>query len=154
MAGSDERAAWSYRDDPRVPAFDDRGPIAFMDAECALCSRGARLISRFDRRGEFRICPVQSELGRAMLTHYGLDPGDADSWLYLEDGRAFTSIDAMIRVGRRLGGAGGLLIGLRLLPRPVQDWVYRRVARNRYRLFGSADMCALPDDALQKRLMR
>jgi len=28
------------------------------------------------------------------------------------------------------------------------------VARNRYRLFGKADMCSLPDPDFQKRLMK
>ncbi|WP_088347430.1 MULTISPECIES: DUF393 domain-containing protein [Rhodomicrobium] len=147
------RADFSYRAEPAIPAFDDGGPVAFMDGECALCTRGARLICKFDRRGEFRIAATQSDLGRAMLAHYGLDPADPDSWLYLEDGRAYTSIDAIIRVGRRIGGWGHALRPLAMLPRPVQDWLYRRLARNRYALLGRADMCAVPDPALRRRLI-
>lgn len=148
-----DRPPFSYRADPAIPAFDDGGPVAFMDGECALCTRGARLICKVDRREEFRIAATQSDLGRAVLTHYGLDPADPDSWLYLEDGRAFTSIDAIIRVGRRVGGWGRLLAPLAILPRPVQDWLYRRLARNRYALLGRTDMCAVPDPALRRRLI-
>jgi predicted DCC family thiol-disulfide oxidoreductase YuxK len=147
------RAPYSYRHDPAVPPFDDSGPIAFMDADCLLCATGARLISRFDRAGAVRICPVQSRLGRAMLIHHGLDPDGPESWLYLEGGRATTSLDAIIRVGRRVGGPGHLLAAFRVLPRPAQDWLYRRIARNRYALFGHTDMCALPDPALRARIM-
>ena len=147
------RDTYSYRSDDAVPAFEDSGPVVFMDAECALCSRGARLIARLDRAGEFRICPVQSPLGRSVLAHYGLDAGNPDSWLYLVDGKAYTSIDAMIRVGARMGGWGHLLRALSVLPRAVQDWLYRRIARNRYSLYGRTDMCALPDPALKRRLM-
>jgi predicted DCC family thiol-disulfide oxidoreductase YuxK len=147
------RAAYSYKTDPQVPAFDDTGPIAIMDGECAICSTGARLIARFDRREEFRICRIQSETGSALLRHYGLDAADPDSWLYLVGGRAYSSLDGVIRVGRRIGGWGWLLQPLRLIPRPVQDWLYRRLARNRYRLFGKADICALPDPGLRARLM-
>lgn len=147
------REAYSYRGDAAVPAFPDSGPVVFMDGECALCSRGARVIAKFDRVEEFRICPVQSPLGSSVLRHYGLDPGDAESWLYLEGGRAYNSMDAIIRVGRRVGGWGQLLRILMVLPRPVQDWLYRRIARNRYHLLGRADMCALPDPALRRRLL-
>jgi len=147
------RDAYSYRSDDAVPAFEDSSPVVFMDAECALCSRGARLIARLDRAGEFRICPIQSPLGRSVLAHYGLDAGDPESWLYLADGKAYTSIDAMIRVGTRMGGWGHLLRALSALPRAVQDWLYRRIARNRYGLYGRTDMCALPDPALKRRLM-
>jgi len=147
------RQPYSYREDPQVPAFEDAGPITVMDGDCALCTAGARLISRFDRRQEFRICRSQSDLGSALMRHYGLDPADPDSWIYLADGAAHTSLDAMIRAGARVGGIGWLLQPLRLLPRGAQDWIYRRVARNRYRMFGRADICAVPDPALRARLM-
>lgn len=153
MRSPSDHPAYSYRQDPTVPAFDDEGPIAFMDGACTLCTFGARLIARFDRKDRIRICRVQSPLGQAMLTHYGLEPDDPDSWMLLVDGRAHTSLDAMIRAGRLVGGVGLLLQTLHILPRPVQDWMYRRIARNRYALFGQTDMCTLPDPALRARLM-
>ncbi len=148
-----QREPFSYRHDPSVPRFDDGGPIAFVDGECGLCSRGARIIVRLDKRGEFRICPTQSSLGQAILTHYGLDPTDPDSWLYLVDGKAYGSIDGITRVGARLGGLGRILAVLRILPRALQNWIYRRIARNRYRLFGRKRVCDLPDPALRRRLI-
>ncbi|MEM5471591.1 DUF393 domain-containing protein [Hoeflea sp. AS60] len=144
---------YSYRADPTVPDFDDRGPVTVMDGECALCSIGARLIARFDKVGEFRICRSQTMLGASLLRHYGLSAEDPDSWLYIVDGQAYSSLEAFIRAGRRVGGVGLLLQPLRLLPRYAQDWLYRRIARNRYRLFGRADMCAIPDPALQARIL-
>lgn len=144
----------SFRDDPLVPGFDDSAPLAVMDAECALCSWGARMIHRMDRSEDVRICPVQTPLGAALLRHYGLDAEDPPSWLFIEDGIAHSDCDALIHAGRRLGGAGRLAAPLRLLPRGLRNWLYRRVARNRYRLFGRSDMCALPDPAFQRRLLR
>jgi predicted DCC family thiol-disulfide oxidoreductase YuxK len=148
-----ERAPYSYRAEAFVPPFDDSGPIVFMDGECALCSHTARLIARLDRREEFRICPVQSELGRAILQHYGLDAGNPGSWIYLADGKAFASLDAVIEAGTRLGGMARLTRAFLILPRPVRDWLYRRIALNRYAVFGRKQMCALPDPALRRRLL-
>jgi predicted DCC family thiol-disulfide oxidoreductase YuxK len=148
------RQAYSYRNDPAVPAFDDTGPVVFMDGRCALCAFGARSITRLDRTREFKICPIQSPVGRAVLQHYGLDPSDPDSWLYLHHGKAETSLDAIMTVGRRLGGIGYVMSAFYVFPRPMRDWLYRRLARNRYKLFGRAEMCALPDPELQSRLMR
>ncbi|UUP16061.1 thiol-disulfide oxidoreductase DCC family protein [Nitratireductor thuwali] len=153
MNAVDDKLPYSYRTDPDVPLFEDSSPIVFMDGECALCSRGARLIARFDKAGEFRICPVQSPTGKAVLRHFGLNPSEPDSWLYLVDGRPFTSLDAIMRVGNRIGGAGRLLQVFRFLPRGAQDWLYGKLARSRYRLFGKTDMCALPDPELRARLM-
>lgn len=154
MADLTSRDAYSYRVDPKVPAFDDGGPITVMDGECALCSFGARMIARFDRKAQFRICPGQTALGAALLGHYGLKPDDPESWLLIMDGRAYGSLDAMIRVGQTVGGVGHVLRVLRILPRGLQDWIYRRIARNRYAMFGRGDMCALPDAQLRKRLLQ
>lgn len=67
-----DREPYSYRQDPDVPAFDDGGPVTFMDGECVLCTFGAKLIARFDTSNQFKICRVQSSLGQSMLAHYGL----------------------------------------------------------------------------------
>jgi len=142
-----------YRDDPAVPGFDDSAPVAFMDGDCVLCTTGARVIARLDRRLGVRICPVQSPLGQAMLVHLGHDPDNTETWIYLRDGKAHTALDAMICLGRDIGGPGWLLQPLRLLPRAARDWLYRRIALNRYRLFGRTDMCSMPDPALQRRLI-
>lgn len=152
MATPRARPPGSYRDDPDVPDFDDSGPVAVMDGDCALCSRGARMIAALDREGVFRISTVQSATGGALVRHYGLDPADPETWLYLEGGQAWSGMEAIIRIGERLGGVGRAATALRILPRGLRAWLYRRIARNRYR-FGRSDMCTLPDPELRKRLM-
>lgn len=146
--------AYSYRSDPAVPPFDDSAPVAVMDAECAICSWGARMIHLLDRAGTTRICPIQSPLGTALLRHYGLAPQDPASWIFLDQGVAHMDFEAVLHAGRRFGGLGRLTHALHLLPRPLRDWLYLRLARNRYALFGRGDLCALPDPALQRRILR
>jgi predicted DCC family thiol-disulfide oxidoreductase YuxK len=128
-------------------------PIAVMDATCALCSFGARMIHRLDRTGTFRICPVQSPLGQSLLAQNGITATDPESWLFIADGRVWTDFDAMAEVGLRSGGWGNLLRLLRLIPKPLRDWLYARVARNRYAMFGRGDLCAIPDPAFRARLI-
>ena len=145
--------AFSFRQDKSVPDLAFGNTFTVMDARCSLCARGARWIARNDRAHVFTIIPVQSVAGEALMVHYGLDPADPLSWLYVEDGLAYTSLDALIRVGWRLGGVWKGLSLLRILPVPAQNILYRAVARNRYRLFGTADLCSMPDPEVQKRLL-
>ena len=129
------RPPFSFRSAPNVPQFDDNGLFTVMDATCGLCAKGAKWIARNDHTNAFQIIPVQSKRGAALLTHYGLDPDDPASWLFIENGHAFTSIDAMIRVGGHFGGIWHSAKILRILPRTVQDFMYGLIARNRYRFF-------------------
>ena len=128
-------------------------PVVVMDATCALCSWGARMIHQMDRSGDIKIAPIQTETGAALMRKNGLDPLDPDSWLFIENGTVWRDFDAVIRVGERSGGVGRLCSVLRLVPRPVRDWLYQRMARNRYTMFGRGDMCALPDPAFRARLL-
>lgn len=153
MAEPRRRAPHSYRDDPAVPEFPDAGPIAVMDGACVLCASGARLILHFDRADAFRICPTQSALGTALSRHYGLEPSDPETWLFLENGRAWSGMEAIIRIGAAVGGPGRLLTLMRVIPRPGREWLYRRIARNRY-LLGKTDICATPDPRLRARLLQ
>ncbi|WP_299302593.1 thiol-disulfide oxidoreductase DCC family protein [uncultured Litoreibacter sp.] len=145
---------YSWRDDPAVPAFADSGPVTVMDAKCGLCARGARWIARNDHASEFRIIPLQSVLGSALMRHFGMAPDDPLSWLYLEDGLGYSSLDATMKVGARLGGVWRGLGILRIIPAPLRDWAYGIVARNRYKVMGRADLCAMPDPDVQARLMQ
>ncbi|SLN20979.1 hypothetical protein TRL7639_00539 [Falsiruegeria litorea R37] len=131
-----------------------RPAVTVMDAHCALCARGAAWIARNDHTQEFLIIPMQTELGRSLLVQHGLDPDDPTSWLFLEQGQAYTSSDAIIRAGQMLGGRWRLLTVFRIIPRPVRDALYRMVARNRYRWFGQGDMCSMPDPDVQRRLFK
>lgn len=144
---------YSYRTDPAVPEFDDTAPVVFMDGECVLCMVGARILDRLDKSGKIRICPVQTPLGKTVLAHFGLALEDPDTWLFLQDGIAYGALDAMIRVGAFIGGVGHLMQVLRILPRTVQDWLYWRIARNRYWMFGRRATCELPTPSLRIRLL-
>ena len=125
MAELRRRDPYSWRDDPAVPAFDDKGPIAVMDGTCPLCSWGARRIAQLDRAGAFRICPVNTPLGTALVRHYGLAPDDPKTWLFLDNGHAASGMEAIIRIGERLSGIGRLATAMRVLPRPARVWSYR-----------------------------
>ena len=83
-----------------------------------------------------------------------MDPDDPLSWLYIDAGRAYTSLDAIIRVGKEFGGLWRMLAIFNLLPRGAQDSLYGIIARNRYRFLGRRSFCDMPDPPIQSRVLR
>jgi predicted DCC family thiol-disulfide oxidoreductase YuxK len=118
--------------------------VIVFDGVCALCSRWVRFLLRVDTRGRYRFAAMQGVHGRALMEAHGLDPEDPSSFLLLEQGRAWTDTDAILRVLTGLGGAWRVVGVLRWLPRALRDRAYRALARNRYRWFGRHDTCFLP----------
>ena len=83
-------AAYSYRDDPAVPAFDDTLPIVIFDGFCVLCTSGVQWMMRRDPSGSSRFAVIQDPLPRALYRHYGLDAETFDTFMVLSDGIAHT----------------------------------------------------------------
>lgn len=134
--------------------MSDPYAIAVMDGTCALCAFGAKMVHRLDRAGTIRIAPIQGETGARLMCDHGLDPLDPDTWLLIEeDGTVWRDLEALIRLGQRTGGVGWLLIWLRVFPPVARNWLYARVARNRYAMFGRAEMCNIPSADFRARLL-
>lgn len=122
--------------------------MVLFDGDCALCSHSARTLLLHGPR--FRLLPTQSELGRALLVHYGLQPDDPATMLVIEDGRAMGMSDAVLHLARHLPFPYRLGIVGRIVPRPIRDAAYRFVARNRRHLKG-ATWCAVPPEGLDMK---
>ena len=78
----------------------------------------------------------------------GPQAGDPQSFIFLDKDAFYEQSNAVLRALSRLGGAWRLIAVLYVFPRPLRDFVYRIVARNRYRWFGRRDACRLatPDE--------
>lgn len=146
-------AAYSYRKDAAVPAFADDKPLLVFDGLCVLCSNGAQLVLRLDRRGRFRFASAQSELGRALYRHFGLDESGDETVLLIEAGRLYTRSEVAIRVGRGLGGIWRAAVLLRIFPLGWRDAAYDWLARRRFRLFGRREVCFRPEPGWRERFL-
>ena len=119
-------------------------PLIVFDGICHLCTGFVRFVIRRDREALFQFLPAQSPRGEALYARLGLKSGDWDSNLLVQNGRVYTELDAFIEIARRFGGLWRLMPILYVIPRPMRDWLYNRIARNRYRWFGKRAACYLP----------
>lgn len=126
--------------------------VILYDGECGFCSSAIRFVLKRDREGIFSFAAIQSEAGRDILRKHGIEEPRLDT-MYLVDGdQIFERSSASLRIGKRLPRYRLLAtIGL-LVPRPLRDWVYNLVARNRHRLAGD-EGCLLPSEEEEKRFL-
>ena len=64
--------------------------------------------------------------------------------LVIKDGLLYTESTALLKVMQHLGLPFSLMSSGYLIPRFIRDFLYRRVALNRYQLFGTTNNCLLP----------
>ena len=132
---------------------ETNAPIVLYDGVCGFCNQSVQLILRHDRKGRFRFASLQSEVGQALLKRHGLATDDLDTFVLVEDGRAYVRSTGALRVARGMGGAWRLTAILSIVPRPVRDFFYDLFARNRYRMFGRLDACMLPPPEVRSRFL-
>jgi len=126
-------------------------PIWLYDGVCVLCSGAVQYTLRHERERAIRFVAIQSREGRALAQAHGIDPDDPESFVFIEGGKALAKSDGVLALLRHLRGPARLLLVGSVLPRAMRDWLYDRVARNRYRLFGQKTACERPDPTQRHR---
>ena len=130
---------------------DDR--VVLFDNVCNLCSSSVQFILRHNKDQTIKFASVQSTLGAEVLRAYGLPTDVYETMIYLEDGQLYTKSTAALKIATRLSLPWQLCRAFHIMPRSIRDWLYDRVASNRYRLFGKRDQCYLPDQNTRHRFL-
>lgn len=131
-------------------------PAILFDGVCNLCNGFINFIIDRDPNGTLQFGSLQSQKVRNFLEKRAdveTDPDALDSIVLVERGRVFTHSTAALRIFSYLGLPWKLLYGLIVVPRPVRDWFYNRVASNRYDWFGKRSRCRVPTPELEDRFI-
>lgn len=134
-------------------AMTSEPTIILFDGVCNLCAWSVQFIIKRDTGRVFRFASLQSEVGRNITRQHGLDESALNSFILVENGRAWRESDAALRVCKRLPWPWRWLPLFLLVPRVLRDPVYRLIARNRYRWFGKSDTCLMPSPEMRARFL-
>ncbi len=127
--------------------------VVLFDGECVMCSSGAQALMRFDRQRLFKLGTVQSPEGKCILAWHGLPTESFDTFVLAEGPRLYVRSTAYVRIVSQLSFPWNLASVIWIIPRPIRDWLYDRIARNRFRLFGKRDQCIVLTADHQSRLL-
>ena len=124
-------------------------PILLYDGVCGLCNRAVQFVLKRDRRDVFRFASLQTNFATNVLRRHKLTPESLDTmYLILDHGepteRLLSRSGAALEVARRLGGIWRVLTIAAIFPKFFRNFIYNRIARNRYRIFGKYDACPIP----------
>jgi predicted DCC family thiol-disulfide oxidoreductase YuxK len=126
--------------------------LVLFDGVCVLCSGWVEFILERDALAQFRFASIQSAAGAELALRLGIDPNDPATNVVVLDGVAYFKADSALAVLSRLPGWRWTRLA-KVLPRAVRDWLYDRVARNRYALFGRKQSCMVPTPEQRSRFV-
>lgn len=133
-------------------------PIVLYDGVCGLCNRAVQFLLKRDRHDRFRFAALQSDFAANLLQRHGIDSTNLDTVYAVvdhgtPDEKLLAKGDAFLFFAKVLGGVWSLARLGCIVPRVVRNWLYDFVAAHRYRVFGRAESCMMPDPAHRHKFL-
>jgi predicted DCC family thiol-disulfide oxidoreductase YuxK len=134
-----------------IPEVDHS--VIIFDGVCNLCNGAVNFIIDRDTSARFQFALIQSSSGNKILKALNLSSDNLDSIILIEDGKHYIKSTAALRICKKLGALWPLLYIFILIPRPIRDYFYHIVAKNRYWWFGKREKCMMPNTEIESRFL-
>ena len=132
----------------------DGEKIILFDGVCNLCNSAVQFIIKRDKKNLYKFAALQSDIATLLLKERGIDSSKIDSIILIDPNTAYyIKSSAALEIGKTFGGVWHLLGIFEWVPRPLRDWVYDLIAKNRYSWFGKQNDCMIPTPELKAKFL-
>ena len=125
----------------------------FFDGVCNLCNRGVNFLIKHDKKGVLKFASLQSEYAQNTIPKELLNRENLDTIVVYTNGKLYNRSNAVLKLCNVLGGGFYVFLIGYLTPRFIRDGLYRFIANNRYRWFGTQSQCRVPTSDLKDRFL-
>lgn len=126
--------------------------IILFDGECNFCDKSVQFILKRDPNGYFHFASLQSDIGKQLLKEFNV-PNNINSLVLIENNQYYIKSSAALRICKKLKGVWKIFYVFVIVPKPLRDYFYSIVAKNRYKWFGKKNECMLPSPEVRKRFL-
>ncbi len=127
--------------------------IILFDGVCNLCNSAVNFVIKRDKKNLIQFAPLQSETACVLLANHKMHTPEMKSFIFIENGKAYTQSTAALKVCRHLSGAWPALYVLIIIPSFIRNGIYKWIAKNRYKWFGKKSECMIPAAELQSKFL-
>ena len=123
----------------------------FFDGICGLCNRSVDFLIKIDKNNNLLFAPIQGETAQKKLHPKYID--DIDSMALLINGKTLNKSTAVLKAVSQIGGLWYFTLIFLFVPEFFRDWIYMRIAKNRYSVFGKNESCRMPTKEEQDKIL-
>lgn len=133
--------------------IDETKPILIFDGVCNMCNASVNFVMKRDKEGKVMFTANQHGPGQEILKKFNKPVDDVDTFYLLENGKIYDRSSAVLRVSKYMNFPWNLGVIFLIVPKFIRDFVYKFVAKNRYKWFGKKDTCRLPTPEERARFL-
>ena len=115
--------------------------VVYYDGICGLCDFFVNLIVKIDSKEILKFSSLQGESGQKLLNDLKYDSNELNTVLFRTNDQVYTKSTAVFRIIKTIGGFWNVFLILNLLPISFTDFIYKKIAKNIYKLFGKLEQC-------------
>lgn len=129
-------------------------PIILFDGICNFCNSAVKFTLKRNTKKNILFAALQSEAGQRLLQQYKLPVNNFESFIFIENGKAYKQSTAGLKVCRHLRGLWPVCSGFMIVPKFIRDGIYNWIAKNRYKWFGVRQQCMIPTPDVKERFLK
>jgi predicted DCC family thiol-disulfide oxidoreductase YuxK len=127
--------------------------IILFDGDCNLCSRSVQYIIQYDKNDKFRFASLQSNIGKKIINHLGIDNKKVDSIILYQPNKAYYIKAEAIKLIIKNFSSWHSILYLFIPSGIFGSTIYNYIAKYRYKWFGKNDVCLLPAKQLKCKFL-
>lgn len=133
--------------------MDNNKIILLFDGVCNLCNGFVQFILKRNKKRNIYFGALQSESGQRLLKEKGLPCDKFETLIVISKGTILKRSQAFFFLCSQLDFPWPLMGIFRIIPKFISDFVYDRIAKSRYLVFGKKDVCMMPTEAIKDRFI-
>ncbi|WP_422091150.1 thiol-disulfide oxidoreductase DCC family protein [Tenacibaculum ovolyticum] len=128
--------------------------IILFDGVCNFCNDAVLKVIKYDTKNQYIFTSLQSDIGKEITNHLGIDITKIDSIILYEPNIAYyIKSTAALKIMIGFGGIWSLTTILELIPEAIRNYSYDFIAKNRYKWFGKKENCIIPSKEIKKKFL-
>lgn len=137
-----------------MKSLPEHKELILFDGVCNLCNNSVQFIIKRDKKNRFMFAPLQSEVGKELITQFNINTSKTDSiLLYNPKSGMYYKSTAALKIASKLGFPTNLLFAFIIIPPFIRNWVYDYIAKNRYKWYGKKESCMIPTPELKDKFL-
>jgi predicted DCC family thiol-disulfide oxidoreductase YuxK len=137
-----------------VNKVNNNRKILLFDGVCNLCNGAVQFVIKRDKNARLKFASLQSEAGQKLLKEFHLPENEFESFVFIDGDKAYTKSTAALQVAKNLGSFWKTFYAFIIIPKPIRDFAYSLIAKNRYKMFGKRESCMIPTPELKSRFLQ
>ena len=115
--------------------------VVYFDGICGLCDWSVNLLVKMDTQKNLKFSSLQGKSGQILLSDLKIDLNEFNTVLFKVNDQVYTKSTAVFKIIDSIGGFYKIFLIFNLIPTRINDWVYSKIAKYRYKYFGKLDKC-------------